>query len=137
MKTAILIAGVLLAMPALAAERLTDAQLDRITAGGFAIAVTPGRLDASGHEGRANIAIFVNDNGQAGRLIKTLRVALTTGGFAIVDTSGRLHVSRLKGPANIGIIVNDNGQAGRLIGSQGVARIMPHGGGAEIGMSIR
>jgi hypothetical protein len=117
MKTATLIAGVLLATPVLAAERLTDAQLDRITAGGFTIVDTPGRLGVA-TQGPANIGIFVNDSGQAGRLIDTLQNALTAGGFTIVGTPGRLGVAA-QGPANIGIFVNDNGQAGRLIGTSG------------------
>ena len=119
MKTATLIAGVLLATPVLAAERLTDAQLDRITAGGFTVVDTPGRLGVAAHPGVANIGIFVNDDGQAGSLIDTLRIALTAGGFTIVDTSGRLGVTARPGLANIGIFVNDNGQAGRLIDTSG------------------
>jgi len=103
MKTATLLAGVLLATPVLAAEPLTpltDAQLDRITAGRFAIADTPGP---------ANIGIFVNDNRQVGTLIDTLRVALPARGFTIATLA----------PANIGIFVNDNGQAGTLVGMPG------------------
>jgi hypothetical protein len=115
MKTATLIAGVLLATPVLAAERLTDTQLDRITAGAFTIVDTSGRLGLAAAP--ANIGIFVNDTGQAGRLIDTLRVALTADGFTIVDTPGRLDIAA--GPANIGIFVNDTGQAGRLIDTSG------------------
>ena len=103
MKIATLFAGVLLSTPVLAAEPLTpltDAQLDRITAGRFAIADTPGP---------ANIGIFVNDNRQVGTLIDTLRVALPARGFTIATLS----------PANIGIFVNDNGQAGTLVGMPG------------------
>ena len=133
MRIAILIAGVLLTMPVQAAEQLTDAQLDRITAGGFTIAArparlfvndigragrlfgafradrftiveTPGRLDISGP---ANVGIFVNDGRQAGRLFGALRAD----GFTIIDRPGRLDIS---GPANVGIFVNDGRRAGRL-----------------------
>jgi len=103
MKIATLLAVVLLSTPVLAAEPLTpltDAQLDRITAGRFAIADTPGP---------ANIGIFVNDNRQVGTLIDTLRVALPARGFTIATLA----------PANIGIFVNDNGQAGTLVGMPG------------------
>jgi hypothetical protein len=103
MKIATLFAGVLLSTPVLAAQPLTpltDAQLDHITAGRFAIADTPGP---------ANIGIFVNDNRQVGTLIDTLRVALPARGFTIATLA----------PANIGIFVNDNGQAGTLVGMPG------------------
>jgi hypothetical protein len=143
MKTATLLAGVLLATPVSAAEPLTpltDAQLDRITAGGFAVAVTLGSpnigifLNQNGQVGRlidtlrialpasrftivtlgpANIGIFVNQNGQAGTLIDTLSVALPARGFTIVNTSGQLAVTTSV-PANIGIFVNDNGMLGRV-----------------------
>jgi hypothetical protein len=105
MKIATLLAGVLLSTPVLAAEPLTpltDAQLDRITAGRFAIADTPGP---------ANIGIFVNDNRQVGTLIDTLRVALPARGFTIATLA----------PANIGIFVNDNRQVGTLVDTLRVA----------------
>jgi hypothetical protein len=143
MKTATLLAGVLLATPVLAAEPLTpltDAQLDRITGGRFAVALTLGppnivifandnrqvrrlihtlrvALPANGFTivtlGPANIGIFVNPNGQAGTLIDTLSVALSARGFTIVNTSGQLAVTTSV-PANIGIFVNDNGMLGRV-----------------------
>jgi hypothetical protein len=121
MKAATLIAGVLLATPVLAAEQLTDAQLDRITAGGFTVVDARGRLGLTTHPGPANIGIFVNGNGQAGTLVGTLSTALAAGGFTIVDTRRRLGVTARPGPANIGIFVNDNGQAGMLIDTLRVA----------------
>ena len=164
MKIMTLLAAIPLATPVLAAERLTDAQLDRITAGGFAIADSAGAFGVAARPGPANVGIFVNNAGQAGTLIDRLSIALATAGFTIVDTPGRLGVTAGQAPANIAIFVNDSGQArtpgfvtsrftivdtsgrlgadpgffvtdtGTLFGSPGIPPIVPQG---RIAISVR